>query len=100
MEDKLEKPQQEWKKGVFNSKPFTGVLVPSSLQVRYSYLELGNLFKIVSSNVPNLGVFCLLIQNPNPVRLPSEYFKDYITEEFYVQAAQFTNCLLYTSRCV
>lgn len=58
--DKPDKPKQQWKKGVFNSKPFPGPLDPSSLQVRYCLLDLRNLLKTVSSNVPNFGVFLLL----------------------------------------
>ena len=88
-----------------NSKPFPGLLVPSSLQVSYFIFipYLGNLFNTVSSNVPNLFSLSAYTEFKS-ARLPSEYFKDYVTEEFYIQAEQFTNmyyndtfCLLYTS---
>lgn len=54
-------PKRLWKKGKFKSKPFPGPSDPAN------------------------------IQNPDPVKLPSEYFSQYISEEFYNQAALYTN---------
>lgn len=50
-----------WKKGKFKSKPFPGPSDPAN------------------------------IQNPDPVKLPRENFSQYISEEFYNQAALYTN---------